>query len=394
MKIKRISFDAVLLFIAAAILPIYVFKSGGIQPAHAMFAVFAALTLVKRGFPTTNWSVTFTALILHSILVEAFYTMLGGEAEFMINSVFFLYNFVLVTAVYQYVSTNGLSTLVPGITIAAAAGLTSVLISGVSLREWSDAGRGTGTFNNPNQLGFFSVCLLSLSYLFYRVGSIGYWIALGLFAVSIFLSVASLSKAAMVANFFVVIFALKPASSRNSLIVWAVGITIGVLILVRMFQDGRFDEYLFVDRLLAFNTENDSSLESRGYFAILEGNWLQLLFGLGGQGVDDIVGHEVHSTFGSILNKYGLFGFFIFCAIYFIWSIRVWKFYGFSGLVCLVGPATLYGITHNGTRFTIFWLLFATSLGMIKKYQAESRQVSTRITAVPDLQLRINKGFS
>ncbi|MDC0343861.1 hypothetical protein OAN15_02340, partial [bacterium] len=87
-------------------------------------------------------------------------------------------------------------------------------------------------------------------------------------------------------------------------------------------------------------------------------------------------------------------GFFAFCAMYFIWSIRVLRFYGFSGLVCLVGPATLYGITHNGTRFTIFWLLFAASLGMIKKHRTESRQVSTRVAVLPDRQLQVNKGSS
>ncbi|MDC0343860.1 hypothetical protein OAN15_02335 [bacterium] len=287
MRNKTVSLDAGLLFVASAILPVYAFKSGSIQPTHAFFAAFAALTLVARGLPTKNWSISFITLCLYSFLVEGVYTILGADAKFIAASVFFLYNFILVAAVYQYVSANGLSTLVPGITVAAALALITVLITGVSLREWSAAGRGVGSFNNPNQLGYFSVCLLSLTYLFYRGGSIRYWHALGLFAISIFLSVASLSKAAMVANFAVMIWALYPASSRTSLISWAVGVAICVLVLVRMFQDGIFDDYLFMERLMKISTEGDSSLEARGYFAIFEASGPQWLFGLGEQALDD-----------------------------------------------------------------------------------------------------------
>ena len=367
MKIKRISLDAGLLFIAAAILPIYVFKSGGIQPAHAMFAVFAVLTLATRGIPTPAWSILLFALFAHSFIAETVHALANGEARFIINAVFFLYNFILVTAVYQYVSKNGLSTLVPGIIIAATIALTVVLMTGVSLREWTDNGRGTGTFNNPNQLGFFSVCLLSLVYLFYQSNNIGYWLALGFFAVATFLSVASLSKAAMVANFVVIILALKPASSRNSIFAWTIGMAIGVLILMRMFQDGRFDEYIFVDRLMAMSNESDSSLESRGYFAFLEGNAIELLFGLGEAQVREIVGHEVHSTFASVLNNYGVFGFLIFSGVIFIWIVRIWQHYGIVGCISIIGPPMLYGITHNGVRFTIFWLLFASSMAMVHR---------------------------
>src|SRR5690606_1287440 len=75
----------------------------------------------------------------------------------------------------------------------------------------SGYGRAVGTFNNPNQLGYFSVCILSLAYLLYRDEYLSYFAAFVVFVIAIFLSITSLSKAAMIANFIVAFMVLKPA---------------------------------------------------------------------------------------------------------------------------------------------------------------------------------------
>lgn len=365
MKIQAVS--SALLFLGTAILPVYVFASGGVQPAHAVLACFAGLTLIRKGIPVKSWSLSLLAIFVYSFLVESIYVIDEEQPETLINSIFFLYNFVLVCAVYQYVRQVGLSALVPGILVAAGIALVSILITGVDLREMADTGRSTATFNNPNQLGFFSVCLLSLGYLSYRHRTVNYWWAACIFAVSLFLAISSLSKAAMVANFFVIGLALKPISSRYALLGWSLGVLAGGALLLNLFRSGAFDEFLFMERLANMVHESDSSLESRGYFAFIEGNSLQLLFGLGAQGVDEIVGHEVHATLASVFNNYGLFGLLIFSVALAVWAVRLWDEYGFVGLVCLTGPATLYGLTHNGVRFVFFWILFAASIAMAER---------------------------
>jgi hypothetical protein len=379
MNIGRVNIEYMLLLIGTALLPVYVTSSGGLQPSHAILAIFSGIVLFNHGIPFISWSIMLLSIFLFSLLIESFYVIIGGDIKFIINSIFFLYNFLLVCAVYQYVRKNGLSTIALGIMIAAAIALITIINTGVDLRELGESGRATGTFNNPNQLGFFSVCLLSLSYLFYQNGNIRYWIAVGLFSISLFFAISSLSKAAMVANFLVIVFALKPASSTKHLIGWVVGATIGIIVILQLFQSSNFHELLFIERLVNMGNEGDSSLESRGYFVFLDGNALQLFFGLGAQGVDEILGHEVHSTFGSVINNYGFFGFIIFFVSFSIWALRVWQFYGLNGLVCLVGPSILYGITHNGTRFTIFWLLFAASLGAIQRYRRKTEASSIRM---------------
>lgn len=354
------------LLLGTALLPIYVFSSGTVQPTHMFLASFAGVALLTNGIPLALWSLALFALFLFSFAVESIYIIVAGNSETLMNSIFFLYNFMLVCAVYQYVRQNDLSSIVPGILIAGGLAFVTILVSGINMREIAESGRSTATFNNPNQLGYFSVCLLSLVYLFYRHERISYPIAVSFFGISLFLAIASLSKAAMLASFAVILLALKPGSSRNSILVWSFGMLVGVFIIFRLLNNGYFDEFLFIERLANMASEGDSSLESRGYFAFLEGNFLQMLFGLGAQGVADIIGHEVHSTLGSVLNNYGLFGLLAISIALVVWALRLWQAYGLNGMFCLAAPAMLYGITHNGLRFSIFWVLFATSLAMAR----------------------------
>lgn len=354
-------------------LPIYAFGSGGIQPAHMMLALFFTVVLFRRGIAPAGWVCVFAALMFYVFFLEAFYVLKGGEPESLLNGVFFAYNFFLVCAIYSYCKNYGLRGVAPGVLASCAIAIAALAVGGISFQE-SGQGRATGTFNNPNQLGYFSVCILSIAYLLYRHGHLKYLVAVMVFAVSAFLSIASLSKAAMIANFVVIFLALKPAknvgASRTKLA--EIGVSLSwILIALCLFGfffvaywQGALDEYLFIKRLQGMSQEQDSSLESRGYFSFLEGHPIQIIFGLGSEAVADIAGHEVHSTLASIFNNYGVIGFFLFIGLLAGWALNLWRAYGFLGLCCLAGPAMLYGITHNGTRFTAFWLLFGATMAM------------------------------
>jgi hypothetical protein len=385
--LKFDSIEGLLLTLGVALLPVYIFSSGGIQPTHMILAMFAMVTLLRKGIPAEIWVVFLAAISFYSFFVESFYTIAGGNPASLMSSLFFCYNFFLVTAIYTYCRRCGLSALVPGVIVACVIAILAVSVTGVSLQE-SGQGRATGTFNNPNQLGYFSVCILSLTYLFYRHGHLKYIVAVGMFLVTMFLSVASLSKAAMIANFMVVFLALKPAKSESSAnnkilsisiaFFWLSLVVFGATAIFVFYFQGAFDEYLFVQRLQGIAQENDSSLESRGYFAFLEGNAIQILFGLGAGEVAEIVGHEVHSTLASVLNNNGIAGFLLFSGALVVWALNLWRAYGFIGMCCLTGPAMLYGITHNGTRFTAFWVLFGASMSMAYRITKERNEVKAQ----------------
>src|SRR3546814_6767658 len=76
----------------------------------------------------------------------------------------------------------------------AAAG---VLILGTGGLEAQSAERAIGTFNNPNQLGYFGVLLASIAILLSQRGALEHKYAFVLILICIYLCVVSLSKSAM-----------------------------------------------------------------------------------------------------------------------------------------------------------------------------------------------------
>ena len=92
---------------------------------------------------------------------------------------------------------------------------------------------------------------------------------------------------------------------------------------------------------------------------------------MGPKNIYTIHGYEVHSTFMMILTSYGIIGFLTFVLLTLFWIFDVKKLYGIYGVICICGPVLLYGLTHNGIRFSIFYILFATSIFMSNKLVQE-----------------------
>ena len=374
MSFKSTSVEGLLLSLGTALFPVYVFGSGGVQPSHAVLALFFTLTFLGNGIPVRSWGIFLGAISCLSFFVESFYIAVDSSSSALISSTYFFYNFFLAVAVYSYCSRRGLSVLAPGVVIASVIVFGVVFLNGFSL--WGvGQGRPVGTFNNPNQLGYFSVCVLSFSYLLSRHRNVNYLVAVSLYFLAIILAIASLSKAAMISNFFVVFLILFFSKGEEEDAIKE-KLSVGVLFFFLVFFvfvastyvffdiSGELERLRFVARLQGMLEENDSSLEARGYLAFLEANAFQLFLGLGKEGAMDVVGNEVHSTFGSVFNVYGLVGLVMFSGALGIWALRLWDAYGFIGMVCLTGPAMLYGLTHNGTRFSIFWILLGASMAM------------------------------
>ena len=73
-----------------------------------------------------------------------------------------------------------------------------------------------------------------------------------------------------------------------------------------------------------------------------------------------------HSTFASALVNYGLIGFFLLLSFMLTWARSIFVSLGAVTSLGVWIPPVLYGLTHNGTRFTFFWILFAMSLAAAK----------------------------
>ena len=108
-------------------------------------------------------------------------------------------------------------------------------------------------------------------------------------------------------------------------------------------------------------------LSHRGYLVFLEGNSLQAIFEWALKMFLNYT-YEIHSTFGMILTSFGFIGFLIFFTLMIFWILDIKNSYGFRAVICVCGPSLLYGLTHNGLRFSMFWIMFAVTIALSKNF--------------------------
>lgn len=351
-----------LLTLAIASFPFYVFPSGGVQPSHLLFLAVSLAGFSRLRLPNQTWLILLAVLSAYVLVVELVAAIAAGETKYLIFPAYFLFNFILMAGVYPLVLRQGAGVLRAGLIAATVIAVAVTIMSGVNLQEFGPGGRPTGTFNNPNQLGYFSVCIMSLAYLCYIEEEVSFPVMLALVGASVFLAIASLSKAAMIASFGVLALALRPKGGRAAMISWLLVALVGLAGVIYLLNAGYFERYIFYNRIINMPHESDSSLDSRGYFAFQQGSLLQNIFGMGSPDVHEVVGHEVHSTFASVWNTYGVVGIALFAPIFITWITTLTRAYGLIAMTVITVPSLLYGITHNGTRFSIFWLLVAASM--------------------------------
>lgn len=366
------------LLLGIGLLPVYIFSSGGMQPSHLVLTLFSVMVFARLGLKLELWSWLLLGLAVWVLCIESVKgDALGANPKALLNFLYFFYNFTISCAIARQVEQDDVAPVVFGIMIATSIVIFSIAISGIDLRELGEDGRETATFNNPNQLGYFSVCLLAATYLLYASKSITYSVAISLYGLSLLFSIISLSKAAIISNGVVLLFAFKPRFNKLALILFLLSALAVAYILYSLYLIGAFDQYLFAQRVVNMMNEQDSSLESRGYLVFLKGDFSDVIFGMGSNKTIYLLGYEVHSTFGSVFINYGLVGLGFILGIVFFWIKKIYIHFGAQGVICIAGPPLLYGLTHNGTRFVLFWALIATTLGTIGRLRVirSSRKV-------------------
>jgi hypothetical protein len=158
------------------------------------------------------------------------------------------------------------------------------------------------------------------------------------------LSIVSLSRGALIA--YIALLGIHFRYYTRSYITF---ISIMLVIIVFFF----FSTELFSKIFLSLGHGKYDNLESRGYDLIFQ-YWQYLFFGAGEGGWMYRFNRvrELHSTFGTLFFCYGIIGMMIF--IYFI--TRLFRTSGVSYALYLL-PAFLYGLGHQGLRFTLFWVV-------------------------------------
>jgi len=342
--------------------PIYVTTSGLPQPGDLLLLVLAPVALrgwngrlrpgarrvVSSLMIFTGWVVLVN--IGWSVLSNAW--SLSLKHGFILSPFFYIYNalvFLVGLAMFERYGERFVYHTSRWVIVSL---LTQVALSFV-LRGGGD--RGMILFNNPNQLGYYAVVSSVLIVLTFRRANISSRLAtIGLLA-AMYLALISASKAGLIA--MALIMGLGLIDRLRTILLTAV--VAGVLVIAVAPISN------VVERAAArLQTPDELGfVEGRGYDRILAhpDMWL---FGAGeghyrryrteAQG-----SHELHSSLGTIFFCYGVIGTILFFAFVF----RT-VFLGNFRRILLMVPIFAYGLTHQGLRSSLLWILFAMYISL------------------------------
>ena len=344
--------------------PLYFFSSGGVQVAD-LFFVLSLLTILgnKRNYlliteiKKVRYFKYLKLLTLWCFIVNIFYFLIWQDFYTLSASIYYFYNFsltVLAFTLYQYHGSSFLRTTYYALILSVII----VTYLGIFNFDYLFADkyyyRRAVSFNNPNQLGYWSLLVLALILLVYksidfnvRFKNILLWLAIPM---SFYLSMISLSKAASVS---IILLILLFTFNKIKIVIPILIIFSSLFYMIEIEEDNFISKY--TKRLTSIGQANDDNLEGRNYDRI----WLYpeyLIFGAGEGAIEERFGkdNEIHSTFGTILFSYGIIGFLLFFSFFY----RLFKRDKAAFLVLML-PVLAYGITHMGFRFKLFWIFLS-----------------------------------
>lgn len=351
--------------LGVTLLPIYLWGSGGIQISHVVLALSCLVYFLWKGFKADAPEILLLLLTLYIFVRESVaFLDSATDLRVFLPALYMLFNLIIFTTIRRWTSNYCRKKWLSYSVIAAAAvAMIGVLAFGYQITVDEEGGRAVGTFNNPNQLGYFSVCIYSIIVILYYERTLSKNLLFLIIPTSIFLAIVSLSKAAMVSIILstFLILLIFGQSKKTLLIGNIIGASFVLAIIYYLVMAGYFDQFAFFRRLMDIGSQADDSLEGRGYHVLLQAGVFELLFGFGTTQVKNLIGFEVHSTIGGVFINYGILGVSFFLAFLVIWARRLLKNFGWLGLIIIASPTMLYGLTHNGIRFTIFWVLLGLS---------------------------------
>lgn len=375
--------------------PFYLFSSGGMQIAD-IFLVLSFTSLIlsvifnkrtKKDFKeVVKSNQLFIFFIALTFIINCLYFIYFEEFRFLLSTVYFIFNLLAILAFTSFYKDKIFLQRVVNIFKFNLILQLAMFLTGIG--SYYSADRYMGTFNDPNQFGYY--ILLSFFFIYVikvilakKEKSFPYLVY---FTIALFLIIQSASTGILLGlGIFAILITLYHASDYLKLtyeklrrIIYAIAIFIFALtpialLAVNLNHNSREEINLLEDQVIIERTmekfektDGDSDislLEDRGYDIILKYP-LYVLYGAGEGGYDRFVlatnnhGLEIHATFPSILFYYGI----IPLAILLRWIYR--KIKGCDPRIMIVYIALfIESFTLLNQRQALFWMLI--SLGAI-----------------------------
>ena len=343
----------------------YFFNEGLAQPADIMLAglaIFMASPRLVMSFLREYKSLML--LLIWISMVNFTWALITNKSNMAIPITYYLFNTIVVITTYAVRVRNPVlfdKYIIIALRIAIVAQLIAVLID--------PNFRPLGTFQNPNQLAYWGVVLLSMYLVIRRNES--FWSDLPFLLIVTYCVIASLSRAGAAAAIIMLMawfwMILKTPFRRT------VGVFVGILLAVGAVQTNYVTKFLR-QSATAEDFQNrtagrESNLaEERNYDRITE-FYEYTIFGAG-EGFyarfepATVTAIEIHSSFGTMLFSYGIVGLLLFCTFLY----QVIRSLPLSlGMYLL--PSLVYGVTHQGLRFSFFWVLVGVMIALGEQLQ-------------------------
>jgi hypothetical protein len=290
------------------------------------------------------------AFALYVTLINLVWSWVTGDFGISYYSLFYIYDFLLfVTFILLYSRFKENLLRVTFMSLAASVFM-QLLLSPLA-HDPTDF-RQKLFFNNHNHLGYYTVLAGTLFWMCTKHFKVSTALQVSFYAALLYLSMLSVSRASILSLvlLFVLILAERP---KNLLIAGSVA-----AVLLLTFSLAPEGSGLSLDERVLKRLESggkEESMEMRGYDRMAN-HPEYLLFGAG-EGAyyrfQSVWPRELHSSYGTLLFCYGLVGTLLFG-------------YG-VGLVCHLNlrwvwaltPVFLFGLVHQGLRFSTFWIVLA-----------------------------------
>ena len=388
MTIKRSAIARFTLYVYFFLSPLYVFSSGLPQPSDYVVAflffpwVLQSLSKLPRQIKSKLKPYLF--FVGWTFCVNLVYANFLDAPNMLRYPVFYTFSLLFclgISILSSFYTPIAFFQLIQRLLVLAS--LTALILF---ISTWNiGVFRHTGSFNNPNQAAYFGILVMCLAII--SAWAINQWgilfittvLSSSLLVVLTYSGSALFSQLVALTSLPILILSSKNVRSR---VKYFLGATILVVYLsiptVLLLDSPRVNAVLnnWERRSARLEDKAENVVEQRGYNRIL--HFPEYIFLGAGEGearrfTVEVGGpSELHSTLGTFLFSYGLVG----IGLFFRFVFRTIKGAPI-GIWIVVSAPLVYGITHQGARQPLFWLVFVlVAIAVTSKRYSPSDLVS------------------
>lgn len=375
-----------LVILIIGLVPVYLFPSGYPQVVDVPIMILLGISFLvghEKDHYLSKQIIPLVPFLVWSILVNSgYYLFYPSEYVLLLKNAELIYTFALLygfTFIFSRVVNSGnMKVIYIGLIL-------SIILCAIIKGIYEEGVRSALSFNNPNQLGYFSVilvcyALLIIQYntnhidkLLYHIGDV-----IIIFCGHIF-ALLSLSRGAILAIVILDIWIITKI--RNKAIIITISLLVIISVVLSIFVDPAFIERKLESRSgRSYGvSEAKKETESRIIHNLRTLSGAQYLVGMGGSLATHEKGAlgrvkgigEVHNIFGDIFRCYGLIG----LALFAYWILKlIWASRILTGGLWVWAAIMMYNMSHNGLRFRSFWLLIALMIAMMGVAHREQKR--------------------